>query len=72
MLNCLHFQRFAAVIMHIRGHKMTALIFASIKMVVTGVKLEDDSHLASCKYACIHTVQHNHIDSQHMKFCEHL
>ena len=36
--------------------KMTALIFASGKMIVTGAKLEDysqESQLASQKYACI-------------------
>jgi hypothetical protein len=47
------FQRFAAVIMRIRDPKTTALIFASGKMVVTGAKSEDDSRLASRKYARI-------------------
>lgn len=47
------FQRFAAVIMRIREPKTTALIFASGKMVVTGAKSEDDSKLASRKYARI-------------------
>ncbi|GBF60709.1 TATA-box-binding protein [Trichophyton mentagrophytes] len=45
--------RFAAVIMRIREPKTTALIFASGKMVVTGAKSEDDSKLASRKYARI-------------------
>ena len=51
----MHFflQRFAAVIMRIRDPKTTALIFASGKMVVTGAKSEDDSRLASRKYARI-------------------
>lgn len=46
-------KRFAAVIMRIRDPKTTALIFASGKMVVTGAKSEDDSRLASRKYARI-------------------
>ncbi|KAL2149377.1 hypothetical protein VTH82DRAFT_8725 [Thermothelomyces myriococcoides] len=46
-------KRFAAVIMRIREPKTTALIFASGKMVVTGAKSEDDSKLASRKYARI-------------------
>lgn len=46
-------QRFAAVVMRIREPKTTALIFASGKMVVTGAKSEDDSRLASRKYARI-------------------
>jgi transcription initiation factor TFIID TATA-box-binding protein len=46
-------QRFAAVVMRIRDPKTTALIFASGKMVVTGAKSEDDSRLASRKYARI-------------------
>lgn len=46
-------QRFAAVIMRIREPKTTALMFASGKMVVTGAKSEDDSKLASRKYARI-------------------
>lgn len=50
---CALFQRFAAVIMRIREPKTTALIFASGKMVVTGAKSEDDSRLASRKYARI-------------------
>jgi transcription initiation factor TFIID TATA-box-binding protein len=45
--------RFAAVIMRIRDPKTTTLIFASGKMVITGVKSEDDSRLASRKYARI-------------------
>ena len=48
-----NYQRFAAVIMRIRDPKTTALIFASGKMVVTGAKSEDDSKLASRKYARI-------------------
>jgi transcription initiation factor TFIID TATA-box-binding protein len=50
---CRVIQRFAAVIMRIREPKTTALIFASGKMVVTGAKSEDDSRLASRKYARI-------------------
>jgi transcription initiation factor TFIID TATA-box-binding protein len=46
-------KRFAAVIMRIREPKTTALIFASGKMVVTGAKSEEDSKLASRKYARI-------------------
>ncbi|KAF2859927.1 TBP-domain-containing protein [Piedraia hortae CBS 480.64] len=46
-------KRFAAVIMRIREPKTTALIFASGKMVVTGAKSENDSKLASRKYARI-------------------
>ncbi|CEH18038.1 transcription initiation factor tfiid-1 [Ceraceosorus bombacis] len=46
-------KRFAAVIMRIREPKTTALIFASGKMVVTGAKSEEDSRLASRKYARI-------------------
>ncbi|KAJ1556324.1 TATA-box-binding protein, partial [Cladochytrium tenue] len=46
-------KRFAAVIMRIREPKTTALIFASGKMVVTGAKSEDQSRLASRKYALI-------------------
>lgn len=49
----LTYQRFAAVVMRIRDPKTTALIFASGKMVVTGAKSEDDSRLASRKYARI-------------------
>ena len=45
-------KRFAAVIMRIREPKTTALVFAR-KMVVTGAKSEDDSRLASRKYARI-------------------
>jgi transcription initiation factor TFIID TATA-box-binding protein len=37
--------------MRIREPKTTALVFASGKMVVTGAKSEDDSRLASRKYA---------------------
>ena len=39
--------------MRIRDPKPAALIFASGKMVVTGAKSEDDSRLASRKYARI-------------------
>jgi transcription initiation factor TFIID TATA-box-binding protein len=39
--------------MRIRDPKTTALIFASGKMVVTGAKSEDDSRLASRKFARI-------------------
>ena len=39
--------------MRIHNPKITALIFASGKMVVTGAKSEDDSRLASRKYARI-------------------
>lgn len=39
--------------MRIRDPKTTALIFASGKMVVTGAKSEEDSRLASRKYARI-------------------
>lgn len=46
-------KRFAAVIMRIRDPKTTALIFASGKMVVTGAKSEEQSKLASRKYARI-------------------
>jgi TATA-box binding protein (TBP) (component of TFIID and TFIIIB) len=40
-------------IMQIRDPKTTALIFALGKMVVTGVKSEDDSRLASRMYTRI-------------------
>src|SRR5215471_16575832 len=53
LLSFVILQRFAAVIMRIRDPKTTALIFASGKMVVTGAKSEDDSRLASRKYARI-------------------
>jgi transcription initiation factor TFIID TATA-box-binding protein len=46
-------QRFAAVIMRLREPKCTALIFASGKMVITGAKNEDDSHLAAKKIAAV-------------------
>lgn len=46
-------KRFAAVIMRIREPRTTALIFSSGKMVCTGAKSEDDSKLASRKYARI-------------------
>lgn len=44
-------QRFAAVIMRVREPKATALVFASGKMVVTGVKSEFDSKTAARKFA---------------------
>ena len=46
-------QRFSAVIMRLREPKCTALIFASGKMVITGAKNEDDSHLAAKKFAAV-------------------
>jgi len=46
-------KRFQAVIMRIRIPKATALIFQSGKMVVTGLKNEDDSRLASRKFGRI-------------------
>ena len=46
-------KRFAAAIMRMREPKSTALIFASGKMVVTGVKCESDARLAARKYARI-------------------
>lgn len=46
-------KRFAAVIMRIREPRTTALIFSSGKMVCTGAKSEDQSRLASRKYARI-------------------
>ncbi|KAM9777986.1 TATA box-binding protein-like 2 [Neosynchiropus ocellatus] len=44
-------KRFAAVIMRIREPRTTALIFSSGKMVCTGAKSEEQSRLASRKYA---------------------
>ncbi len=44
-------RRMSAVIMRIREPKATGLIFASGKMVVTGAKSENDSRLASRKFA---------------------
>ena len=44
---------FAAVIMRIRDPRTTALVFSSGKMVCTGAKSEEDSLLASRKYARI-------------------
>lgn len=52
--------------MRIREPKTTALIFASGKMVVTGAKSEDDSRLASRKYARI--IQKLGFDSQFSEF----
>ncbi|XP_046656868.1 TATA-box-binding protein-like [Daphnia pulicaria] len=46
-------KRFAAVIMRIREPRTTALIFSSGKMVCTGAKSEEESRLASRKYARI-------------------
>jgi transcription initiation factor TFIID TATA-box-binding protein len=46
-------RRFAAVVMRIREPKTTALIFHSGRMVCTGAKSEEDSRLASRKYARI-------------------
>ncbi|KAI5086279.1 TATA box-binding protein-like protein 2, partial [Silurus meridionalis] len=42
--------RFAAVIMRIREPRTTALIFSSGKLVCTGAKSEEQSHLAARKY----------------------
>ncbi|XP_020957999.1 TATA box-binding protein-like protein 2 isoform X2 [Sus scrofa] len=44
-------KRLAAVIMRIREPRTTALIFSSGKMVCTGAKSEEQSRLASRKYA---------------------
>ncbi|XP_046712620.1 TATA box-binding protein-like 2 [Silurus meridionalis] len=44
-------RRFAAVIMRIREPRTTALIFSSGKLVCTGAKSEEQSHLAARKYA---------------------
>jgi len=52
--------------MRIRDPKTTALIFASGKMVVTSVKSEDDSRLASRKYA--HIVQKLGFDAKFLEF----
>lgn len=46
-------KRFAAVILRIREPRTTSLVFASGKLVCTGAKSEDDSKLASRKYARI-------------------
>lgn len=46
-------KRFAAVIMRIREPKTTALIFSSGKIVCTGARSEEDSRLASRKFAKI-------------------
>ncbi|KAG8391370.1 hypothetical protein BUALT_Bualt01G0180700 [Buddleja alternifolia] len=46
-------KRFAAVMMRIREPKTTALIFASGKIVCTGAKSEQDSRIATRKYARI-------------------
>lgn len=46
-------KRFAAVVVRIRDPRTTALIFASGRVVVTGAKSEDDSKLASRKFARI-------------------
>ncbi|XP_049626197.1 TATA box-binding protein-like 2 [Suncus etruscus] len=44
-------KRFTAVIMRIREPRTTALIFSSGKMVCTGAKSEEESRLATRKYA---------------------
>ena len=46
-------RRFAAVIMRLREPRATALIFASGKMVVTGVKSTHNANLAAKKFAYI-------------------
>ncbi|XP_022720881.1 TATA-box-binding protein 2-like [Durio zibethinus] len=46
-------QKFAAVMMRIRSTNTTALIFSSGKMVCTGAKTEQQSHLAARKHARI-------------------
>lgn len=46
-------RRFAAVIMRLREPRATALIFASGKMVVTGVKSSHNANLAAKKFAYI-------------------
>ena len=46
-------KRFAAVIMRIKEPKTTALIFSSGKIVCTGAKTQQHSHLAARKYAKI-------------------
>ncbi|ORD96715.1 hypothetical protein HERIO_2801, partial [Hepatospora eriocheir] len=46
-------KRFAAVIMRIREPKTTALIFSSVKMVVTGAKSEKASKIACQRFAKI-------------------
>ncbi|XWS44758.1 hypothetical protein CRYUN_Cryun15aG0075100 [Craigia yunnanensis] len=46
-------KRFGAVIMRIKEPKTTALIFSSGKIVCTGAKTQQHSHLAARKYAKI-------------------
>mmetsp|Transcript_35386 Transcript_35386/g.82385 ORF Transcript_35386/g.82385 Transcript_35386/m.82385 type:complete len:221 (-) Transcript_35386:604-1266(-) len=46
-------RRFPAVIMRIRQPKTTALLFSSGKMICTGAKSVEDSHLAARKFARI-------------------
>lgn len=46
-------KRFAAVVMRIKSPRTTALIFSSGKVVVTGAKSEQDSKLASRRFARI-------------------
>jgi len=46
-------RRFGAVIMRLREPRATALIFASGKMVVTGVKSTHNAHLSTRKFAYI-------------------
>jgi transcription initiation factor TFIID TATA-box-binding protein len=77
------FQRFAAVIIRVGEPKMTALIFVSGKVVITGAKSEDDSILVSRKHARIiqklgfdakfadFTI-HNIVGSCDVKFCVRL
>ena len=45
--------RFTGLIMRIRNPKATALIFRSGKLVCTGARCEEDSFLASKKFARI-------------------
>ena len=52
--------------MRIRGPKTSAFIFASGKMIIAGVKSEDDSRLASRKYARI--VQKLGFDAKFFEF----
>ena len=71
-MNCSHvcslLQCFSAIIMRICDPKMTTLIFASGKMVVTGVKAEDDSSLPSRKYARVN--RNLGFDDQFLEFCD--
>ena len=47
-------RRFGAVIMRLREPRATALIFASGKMCITGVKSAHNATLATKKFAYIH------------------